>query len=70
MSIMQREADAEVLAALEQTSDADLLRHYRAFTHRIHANETAPKLAERGKQLRAQRDVIEAELLRRMGGER
>lgn len=66
MSIAQRAADAEVLAALAPMSDRDLLRHFAAFTHRMHDNATAPKLAAHGATLREYRDAIEAEILRRM----
>ena len=70
--------------ALRATSDAGLLRTYAALTHQIHAawENTDPRpILEAGVEasfdaveayldLRAQRDLVEAEVLRRMGGTR
>lgn len=68
----------EAAEALAATSNEDLLRTFAQLTHRIH--EVAPRLRSRDDRmagaavgathsLRAQRDLIEAELLRRMGGQ-
>jgi hypothetical protein len=55
--------------ALRAAPAEQLLRTYAALTHRIHSVE-----AERGRgadeEGRAQRDLVQAEALRRMGGGR
>lgn len=60
----------EVLAA---TSDGGLLRTYAALTHRIHNAEkwrSGDGVPPDARGLRAQRDAVEGEILRRMGGTR
>lgn len=67
--------DPTVQEVLEATSGEGLLRAYAALTHQIHAAEhPAPRLtiiqSDRLADLRVQRDAVEAEVLRRMGGTR
>lgn len=61
---------AEAQAALQAATPRELLRKFAQLTHQIDASSKA-RIAEleRTADLRAQRDLIEAELLRRMGGE-
>lgn len=70
--------DAVAQAALRATSTADLLRNAYALTHRIHeaedarrgSNAEALRAIQRGPRvadLRAQRDLINAEVIRRAG---
>jgi len=54
----------EAQAALAATSTADLLRKAYQLTHRIHAWE-AQSFGERSVDLRAQRGLIDAEIIRR-----
>lgn len=56
-------ADVEAAAALERTSTDSLLTAYAALTHRIHETPHGPAQQD----LRAQRDLIRAEVLRRTG---
>lgn len=51
-----------------EMSDGDLLRRFAQLTHRMDAAGASHTQAHR--DARAQRDLIEAEALRRMGGER
>lgn len=56
---------------LPSTSPEGLLKAYASLTHRIHANASSAKrpsvMAEVEQDLREQRDLVEGELLRRMG---
>ena len=54
-------AQAQAQALLRVTSDADLLRKFAHLTHRIDGGPA---------DVRAQRDLIGAEILARMGGTR
>lgn len=59
-------AERQAQRALEQTSAEALLQTYAALTHRIHAAEAV----EGGglvSEVRLQRDMVRAEILRRMG---
>ena len=60
----------EATEAVAKASNTTLVKALLSMTHRIHANDTA-RVAEpeRSLQLRAQRDIVEAEVLRRMGGQ-
>lgn len=56
---------------LHTTSGETLLRTYASLTHRIHDHQEKPlsnvlHQQREGNDLRAQRDVLEAEILRRM----
>lgn len=59
-AITAREAAAARLAA---TSDEGLLATFAALTHQIHVTASAEGAAV----VRAQRDLVQAEVLRRMG---
>jgi hypothetical protein len=52
----------EATIVLRRTSNEDLLKAFAALTHRMHVEAAA----ERGNGLRAQRDRVQAEILRRM----
>lgn len=56
-------ADVEALAALEATSTEGLLRAFASLTHAIHDTPHGPAQQD----LRAQRDLVRAEVLRRTG---
>lgn len=71
----------DTVALLRSTSPEGLLDTYAALTHRLHGLRTAldsgvPSSSERvtlrsiQRDLRAQRDMVRGELLRRMGGDR
>lgn len=64
MSAAQRSID-EAEAKLRSTSDVGLLKTFAALTHRLHANRKN-RDDRLDIQVRAQRDRVEAEILRRM----
>lgn len=53
---------------LRHTSDVGLLRTFAALTHRLHAADRKSEQSLRALTIRGQRDRVEAEILRRMGG--
>lgn len=57
-----RDADRAAQAALSLTADEDLLRTFARLTHQIHEASWTETRAD----LRAQRDLVQAEVLRRM----
>lgn len=57
----------EAASALRATSTDGLLMTFATLTHRIHAHETAHPEYPFADGLRAQRDLIRAEILRRTG---
>lgn len=60
----------EARDALAATADADLLREFAHLTHRMGAARTQQHRDVIARNMaRAQRDLIEAEVLRRMGGQ-
>lgn len=56
-------ADLDAAAALERTSTDGLLRAFASLTHAIHDTAHGPAQQD----LRAQRDLVRAEVLRRTG---
>lgn len=53
-----------IVATLAEQKDTTLLKAYASLTHRLHGT------ADGADSLRRQRDLVEAEILRRMGGAR
>lgn len=52
-------------ARLERASNVSLLTTFAALTHRLHAADRKNR-AEKSRDLRVQRDIVEEEILRRM----
>lgn len=65
-------AAATLQSLLESVPTAELLRNAYALTHRMHelARLTTPAAVRRSGSLRAQRDLIDGEVLRRTTAER
>lgn len=64
----RKSAENNVTHILERTSGQALLKTFAALTHRMHAAQRKPDRAKEF-ELRLQRDKIEVEILRRMGGD-
>lgn len=60
-------------ATIHAARPGDLLTAYASLTHQLHSarqNLTQPERLTAYRSLRAQRDTVQAEILRRMGGAR
>jgi hypothetical protein len=58
--------EVEVAEALRRTSNEGLLKTFAALTHRLHAADRKAEHAALALDIRAQRDRVEQEILRRM----
>ena len=59
-------AAQEQAVLLRETSDEGLLKTFAALTHRLHVADRKPEHLALAADLRAQRDIVQAEILRRM----
>lgn len=57
-------SDAEKV--LSRTSNEGLLKTFAALTHRLHAADRKPDRLELAIRIREDRDIVQAEILRRM----
>lgn len=56
----------DVTTVLRRTSDEGLLKTFAALTHRLHVADRNPETVLLALDLRAQRDRVQDEILRRM----